>query len=132
MKNFWTESTVNRNADRAGFPNPEAYLTAKEKEFERDSGVKWSASHGGGGYTFHPVDEGIPVANSVSPEDLELIRYAYKKMVAEFPYVTYLAIHEKTGISLKRLMSIVKWMEKNGQARRTVNRMGKVHAFKLL
>jgi hypothetical protein len=42
MKTFWTEQVVNQNADKAGFPNPQEYLTAKQKEFERDSGVRWS------------------------------------------------------------------------------------------
>ena len=133
MKNFWIEQTVNRNSDRAGFPNPHEYIRAKEKEFERDSGVAWSASHEAGGYVFNPVDDGVPTALSVAEDDLVLIRYAYGQMAKDVTgYVSYLRVSERSGISLRRLMPMVKWMEKQGMARRTVNRMGKVYAFKLI
>ena len=123
---------MNRNSDKAGFANPHEYIIAKEREFERDSGVKWSAVHEAGGYRFDPVDEGIPVASSVAEDDLEAIRYACGQQDKDVTgYVSYLRISEATGIGLRRLMPIVKWMEKQGMARRTGNRMGKVHAFKL-
>ena len=133
MKNFWNEQTVNRNADRAGFANSHEYIRAKEKEFERDSGVKWSAEHTAGGYRFDPVDEGIPVASSVADDDLASIRYVYEQMdKGGTGYVSYLRVSEDSGISLRRLMPIVRWMEKQGTARRTINRMGKAYAFKLI
>jgi hypothetical protein len=47
-------------------------------------------------------------------------------------YVTYVQASERSGVSLRRLIPIVKWMEKAGRARRTVNRMGKGYAFKLI
>jgi hypothetical protein len=133
MKTFWTEQVVNQNADKAGFANSQEYLTAKVREFERNSGVKWSVSHGGGGYRFDPVDDGMPIANTVSDDDLEAIRFACRVIDSGMiGYVTYLIVSEESGISLRRLMPIVKWMEKKGMARRTVNRMGKGYAFKLV
>jgi hypothetical protein len=133
MKTFWTEQVVNQNADKAGFSNPQEYLTAKQNEFERDSGVRWSVSHGNGGYRFVPVDDGIPVANMVSDDDLGAIRIAYRAIDKDMAgYVTYLMASYESGISLRRLIPIVKWMEKKGMARRTVNRMGKGYAFKLM
>lgn len=132
MKNFWTEAVVNRNSDKAGFSNPHEYLLAKQREFERDSGVRWSVSHGGGGYMFHPVDEGVPVASSVSDEDVKMIGWAYGRIEKDVTgYVTYLDTSEESGIGLRRLIPIIKWMERQGRARRTVNRMGKGFAFKL-
>jgi hypothetical protein len=132
MKTFWPEATVNRNSDKAGFANPQDYLSAKAKEFERDSGVKWSVSHQGGGYQFDAIDDGIPIASTVAEQDVEAIVFAYRGLEKGFAgYVTYVQISEKTGISLRRLIPIVKWLERSQKARRTVNRMGKGYAFKL-
>ena len=132
IRNFWTERTVNRNSDKAGFTNSQEYLNAKAKEFESNSGVKWSISPGGGGYTFHPIDEGIVIASTVADNDLNAIKYAYKTIEKDLTgYVSYLRVSETSEISLKQLIPIVKWMEKHGVARRTVDRMGKGFAFKL-
>jgi len=133
MRNFWTEQTVNRNADRAGFSNPQEYLLAKKREFEADSGVRWSVVHGGGGYTFHPVDEGVPVPADVPEGTVSSLRTGYMLSERDFGgYVTYLAAHETTDIPLFDLMGVVRWMERQGMARRTVDRMGKGYAFKLV
>jgi putative nucleotidyltransferase with HDIG domain len=133
MRTFWTEQTVNRSYDKAGFTNPQEYLTAKQKEFEKSTGVKWSVQHVNAGYAFHPIDEGVAVANTVSDEDVAAIRRVYDELPKDFTgYVTYLSASEKTDIGLRRLMPIVKWLEKEGKARRTVDRMGKGYAFKLV
>jgi hypothetical protein len=73
MRTFWTEGVVGRNADKAGFQNPHEYLLAKAREFERDSGVKWSVSHQAGGYQFDAVDDGVAVASTVSDDDIGAI-----------------------------------------------------------
>jgi hypothetical protein len=69
----------------------------------------------------------------VSDDDLGAIRIAYRAIDKDMAgYVTYLMASYESGISLRRLIPIVKWMEKKGMARRTVNRMGKGYAFKLM
>jgi hypothetical protein len=47
-------------------------------------------------------------------------------------YVTYFEMWNDTSWDLKGLMAAIKYMEKQGKAHRTVNRMGKGTAFKLV
>ena len=90
-------------------------------------------THGGGGYTFNPVDEGVPVPANVTEDAPRLLATGYGSAERDFGgYVTYLSAHEETGIPLAELMGVVKWMERKGTARRAVDRMGKGFAFKLV
>ena len=132
MKNFWTEQTVNRNAGRAGFANVHEYLLAKQHEFEARTGVKWSVSHQHGGYTFDPVDEGVAIPVHVAAKVVQDVKDAYERAKETFGgYATYLDVHEASGLGLRQVMGVVRFMERVGDALRTVNRMGKAHAFKL-
>lgn len=130
---FWTDETVNRNSDKAGFSNPHEWCMAKQRELEKETSVKWSWYNAHGGYKFDAIDEGLPIANMVAESDLDSIRYSYKNAPKDFTeYVDYLTIAKATNISLRRLIPIIKWMEKEGIAKRTINRMGKGYAFKLM
>ena len=131
MKTFWTEGTVNRLATLAGTRSHD-WLRGKQTEFEKRFGVNWSVSHQHGGYQFSPVDEGVPV-HGVEAYEQTIVR-AYKEMPrpAITGYVSYWEVFEKTGMDLRVIMGVVKDMEKRGYARRTVNRMGKGFAFKIV
>jgi len=133
MKTFWTEATVHQNMKRLGFQNPQEYTLSIQTKLESSTGVKWSICRSNGGYAFHPIDEGISARDSVSDKDVTLIREAYEELPKDHTgYVNYQRMSEKADMRLSRLIPIIKWMEKNGMALRTVDRMGKGYAFKLL
>lgn len=132
MRYYWTEETVNRKADSEGI-RPQEWVEARRKEFESNTGVKWGAASQHGGYAFHPIDDGMPVMHPVPRDTAQKIRIAYEAIGKDSTgYVSYLQVYEHTGWDLKGLMAAIKGMERDGQARRTVDRMGKGYAFKLL
>jgi hypothetical protein len=132
MKNFWTHETANRRAEAEGMGSAD-WIMAKQREFEANTGVKWSVANQQGGYMLHPIDDGVPVMHPVPRDTVQKIKAAYEAADKDFTgYVTYLQINEDKGFDLKGLMAAIKGMEKDGLARRTVNRMGKGYAFKLV
>ena len=132
MKHFWTEETVARNADAASVSSHD-WLIAKQRELEADTGVRWSIVHQHAGYGFHPIDTGIMAMDAVGRDTMQKIRLAYTRAEKDFTgYVSYLQIQEETHWDLKGLMAAVKCLERLGIARRTVDRMGKPFAFKLV
>jgi len=130
MKHFWTDNTIRMKASEEGI-SPHEWILQKEKSLGETYDMKWSASPGGGGYSFYPIDDGVePIA---SPQYAEKIVRAYWELPKPevIGYVTYLQVWSAMNTSMKIIMGVVKWMEKQGFARRTVDRMGKVYAFKL-
>jgi hypothetical protein len=132
-RHFWTEETVSRNANSEGIPFHEWVLN-KQREFEKRTGVRWSAEQVHAGYNFLPTDEGIPPMPSVSPDTERKIRNVYLSLKGDgfSGYVTYFEVWEKTSWDLKGLAAAIKNLEKQGKARRTINRMGKGVCFKLV
>ena len=128
-----TERTAIRNADKAGI-RPHDWLNVRREELEKKTHVKWSISHAHGGYAFDPIDEGVS-AGPVSDEVIDSILWAHGKAESDgfSGYVRYLSVYQEIGyLPLSMIMRAVKWLEKKGRVRRTVNRMGKGYAFKLV
>jgi len=132
-RHFWAEETVSRNAEKEGIPFHE-WVSNKQKEFEQRTGVRWSAEQAHAGYNFLPTDEGIQPMSSVNPDTERKIRNAYLSLKGDSftGYVTYFEVWEETSWDLKGLTAAIKNLEKQGKARRTINRMGKGVAFKLI
>ena len=131
MNTFWTDRTVNRNADKAGI-RPVEWVDMQRKQYEKMTGVKWSWYTAHGGYQIDPVDDGIPVSE-VGMDIVAEVMDAYIATEKDaFGYVSYMQVTHKSGLRLDDIMRAVKWMEKQGEARRTVNRMGKGYAFKIV
>ena len=131
MKTFWTEETVNRKADQLGVSSHD-WLLRTQHRFETETGVKWSVSHQGGGYQFDPVDEGVAAMSGAAFEQVIVAACKLLPKIEFSGYVTYQQVAQASGVDLRMVMAIVKDMEKRGYALRTVNRMGKGYAFKLV
>jgi hypothetical protein len=132
-RHFWTEETVSRNADKEGIPFAD-WLMNKQREFEQNTGVKWSAEQIHAGYNFLPCDEGVSAMPSMGRNTEQKIQNMYETVKGDSMsgYVTYFGMWDNTSWDLKGLMAAIKYLEKQGKARRTVNRMGKGTAFKLV
>jgi hypothetical protein len=133
MKTFWTEETVNKNADKNGLRQCD-WLSSKRHEFEVLTGVRWSICPERGGFQFHPVDDGIKPVTHELAMDFRIIDICRHIVTGrEIPYVSYLEIFKKgPDLNLRDIMEAVRDMEKRGLAMRTVDRMGKGYAFKIL
>jgi len=78
------------------------------------------------------VDDGIS-AGTVGDDVIESVLNTYKELRDGFHgYVSYFDVYSEIGnIPIALIMRAVKWLERNGAALRTVNRMGKGYAFKI-
>jgi hypothetical protein len=130
VKTFWTEATVNKNADKEKL-RPQKWICWKRAEFELATGVQWSACSQHGGYQFHAVDDGV--AEIASIEFADRIAGVYRDLPKDVTgYVTYMQVYEKMQSTMSVVMGVVKGMERSGMAVRTVDRMGKGFAFKVI
>ena len=130
MKTQWTEATVNRNADKEKL-RPQEWLFKKQRQFEQAFEVQWSVCSQHGGYQFHAIDDGVAEIPSIDFADK--IAGIYRDLPKDATgYVTYLQVYEKMQSTMSVVIGVVKWMERQGMARRTVDRMGKGFAFKVI
>jgi len=130
-KTSWSTSTVTRNANKEGMRESD-WILAKQREYERASGVKWSASTRGDGWTLLPaVDQRITLPSEVPPEIVARVTEAYQATKSPLGYVSYFNVAEKSGLSFRQVMEVVRYLVKQGQAHPTVDRMGNNVYFKL-
>ena len=93
----------------------------KQQEREQETGIKFSVSHHGAGYSIVPViTERIPYcAHSDAMELLDHIG------VGGLNAVSFVKLVERSGLELKDVMSRVKTLTKMQYTIPTVDRMGK-------
>ena len=132
MKKFWTDETVGKKADKAG-KRVQEWLVQKQAEMEEETGVRWSSSFVGGGWSFDPIDQGVDAPDKIDEKLVETVIEAYRRTSKDVTgYVSYWQAYESAKkLKLIDVIRVVRWLEEKGKAKRTVNRMGKGCAFKL-
>lgn len=131
-KTTWGHDALTAHARKHGLANASDAALHVCRGYEAESGVKWDWFHARGKVQLTPVDENVaPKFGDVFL--LAAILAAYAKVKDGLTgYASYLSVCKAGSLSMVEVMGHVKALEKRGQARRTVNRNGKAHAFKLV
>ena len=130
LKTFYSERSIIMLERKTGLGYSE-FFNSEVIDREEDTGVKWVWGFISGGVSVMPVDRGQK-ARDLSEESQEIILDVYENLKDSLGFVSYFNISELAGIELPDIMSQVLSWEKQGLAKRTVNRMGYCEAFKIV
>jgi hypothetical protein len=118
MKTSWDADYIYRSY------NSSTWISAKQNEFERVTGVKWDNHYAHGRIVFTPVitTDTKAVFDDEIMDDLRLYAPAPGEAVSFLTAARHLGLDPED--SLKRILGAVKWLWQNDMVTAVVNRNG--------